>query len=333
MKKIAFLLLIIVSFSACKKEEYIKTSITFSDVEVTMYSELIAIIKYNVIVEGSPLVRESGTIVTVDPEVSYFNFKVVNDEKLLKNVSINLGVDAETQFFVRPYVITYEDTLYGEIQSFMSGSYYKVGNGVIDASGNNYETIILGNQEWMVENLKTFKYCNGDSIPLSNDITQFLDRNDEPQSLYYDFDINNYDTYGLLYNGYAIFDQRNICPCGWRVPTDYDWSELIIYLGNNKYTGSKMKTTGTLEEGTGLWKQPNGFANNLSGFSALPGGYQEYGPSYFYGKNTYAVFPYINTQGTESFLQMLSIDYVRGSIEILGNSNDRGMYTRCVKNL
>ncbi|WP_159038373.1 fibrobacter succinogenes major paralogous domain-containing protein [Brumimicrobium mesophilum] len=331
MKKLSLLILVIFAFTSCNKEGVkIDDSISFSDVKTQFYSDIIVIIEYDVTVEGNPIFRESGTIITVDPEVSYFNHKVKNEEEFKENVSINLSVEAETQYYVRPYVITFEDTVYGDVQSFMSGSYFKDGNGVSDASGNNYETIILGNQEWMAENLKSSQYCNGDSIPFSVNDTIYFERYNEAQSVYYDYDTSNFNTYGMMYSGYAILDSRNICPCGWSVPTSYDWDELFTYLGNNKFVGGKMKSTGVLEDGTGLWESPNGLANNLSGFTALPGGYQV-SPSSFYGKNSYGNFTFINANESQPFVQMISIDYIRGQIHVLNNNNSSGMYVRCIK--
>ena len=67
---------------------------------------------------------------------------------------------------------------------------------------------------------------------------------------------------------------QGICPAGWHLPTDAEWTILTTFLGGESIAGGKMKTTGTIEAGTGLWYAPNTGATNSSGFSALPGGYR-----------------------------------------------------------
>lgn len=334
MKKSFILALItLFLFTTCrKKEPYIEPAITFSDVKAELVSDLIALVEYEVLVQGTPSVRESGTIFTTDSEVSYFNFKLVDEDSLIQFKKLYVNVEAETHYYVRPYVITYQDTLYGDIQSFMSGSYFKVGNGVTDNEGHVYQSIILGSQEWMAENLRTQFFCNGDSIQFSSTDSIFMLRFEEPQIIFFDFNSDYFQNYGLMYNGYAALDARNICPCGWRVPTKSDWDKLFIYLGNNKYVGGKMKSVGVLEEGTGLWKSPNGLANNLSGFNALPGG-SHFGPNSFWHEGGYAQFALIdyNYYGGSYPFRQLSIDYIRGEINVFNQTKQYTNYVRCVK--
>ena len=90
----------------------------------------------------------------------------------------------------------------------------------------------------------------------------------------------NCDTYGGLYQWNEMMEYsttpgvQGICPTGWHLPTDAEWTVLTSYLGGESIAGGKMKTTGTIEAGTGLWYAPNNGATNSSGFSALPGGYR-----------------------------------------------------------
>jgi uncharacterized protein (TIGR02145 family) len=145
-------------------------------------------------------------------------------------------------------------------------------NSVTDADGNVYPTVIIGTQEWMAENLKTTKYCNGDSIPnVADDITF-----DTGAWVNYQNDIQYEEKYGKLYNWYAVNDSRNVCPCGWHVPTDAEWTTLTDYLGGEEVAGAKMKSSSTMD-----WpSQLTGTATNESGFSALPGGYGTEGGSF-----------------------------------------------------
>lgn len=136
---------------------------------------------------------------------------------------------------------------------------------VKDINGNLYKTIKIGEQIWMAENLKVTKYRNGDLIP------QVQEENEWSQLTTGAFclneDIEDYkNTYGSLYNYFAIIDNRNIAPEGWHVPTREEWLELENYLGGQQYAGTLMK-----DIEPGLW-QTNIEASNNSGFAAIPAG-------------------------------------------------------------
>jgi uncharacterized protein (TIGR02145 family) len=143
-----------------------------------------------------------------------------------------------------------------------------------DQEGNVYKTIVIGSQEWMAENLKTNVYRNGEII--SN-----INSNNEWAVLttgawcYLNNNSLNLCPYGKLYNWYAVADERNLCPTGWHIPTDIEWSTLINFLdpsanGGNTLpnnAGSKMKSVGEL-----YFVAANQDATNESGFGGLPGG-------------------------------------------------------------
>ncbi len=144
------------------------------------------------------------------------------------------------------------------------------GNTVSDIDGNVYKTEIIGDQEWFAENLKTTRYNDGAAIPHVTDDRQWSNLSTGAYC-WHDNDRNNGKIYGALYNWYAVNTGR-ICPDGWRVPTDEDWTTLVNYLGGEGIAGGILKATGALEAGDGLWDDPNYGATNETGFSALPGG-------------------------------------------------------------
>ncbi len=146
---------------------------------------------------------------------------------------------------------------------------------VTDIDGNIYITTKIGTQWWMAENLKVTHYRNGDAIPHVTDDNQWYNLTTGAYCNYNN-DTSNVAIYGRLYNWYAVDDSRNLAPASWHVPTDSEWQILINYLGGDAVAGGKMKTTGTIEGGDGLWFYPNAGATNSSGFSALPGGYRTY---------------------------------------------------------
>ena len=140
-----------------------------------------------------------------------------------------------------------------------------------DQEGNVYKTIVIGTQEWMAENLNTSIYRNGDAIPTNLDNATWQNTTSGAWA-YYNNDASYACPYGKLYNWYTCVDARQLCPTGWHVPTDAEWTVLTNYLGGEDVAGGKMKTTGTIEAATGLWYSPNAGATNSSGFSGAPGG-------------------------------------------------------------
>lgn len=135
-----------------------------------------------------------------------------------------------------------------------------------DIEGNVYKTVKIGNQWWMAENLKTSRFQNGDPILNVSDNTQWSKLIGSAYCNYENND-SNAKIYGHLYNWYAVNDPRNICPTGWHIPSDAEWSTLISFLGGADIAGNRLKEVGTLH-----WNSPNEGATNESGFSALPGG-------------------------------------------------------------
>jgi uncharacterized protein (TIGR02145 family) len=139
-----------------------------------------------------------------------------------------------------------------------------------DIDGNVYHTICIGRQVWMSENLKTTHYRNGDTIINVTDASQWSHLTTGAFCNYGNY-IENADTYGRLYNWYAVTDERKISPEGWHIATDSEWLTLIDFLGGDSIAGSKLK-----EEGNKHWIKPNTNATNESGFTALPGGFRTY---------------------------------------------------------
>ena len=153
-------------------------------------------------------------------------------------------------------------------------------NSVIDQEGNIYKTIVIGNREWMAENLKTTTYRNGNPIVSGLSATQWSGTTSGAWA-HYNGDASLDCPYGKLYNFYACSDARQLCPTGWHVPTEAEWSTLINQfdpgaqggINWSNFAGGPLKSTGTTQAGTGLWNAPNSGATNTSGFSALPGGF------------------------------------------------------------
>ncbi len=156
-------------------------------------------------------------------------------------------------------------------------------NTVADIDGNVYKTVTIGSQVWMAENLKTTRYSDGSQIkyPGTDTIKWTIDT--DGSYAWYDNDEAKYkDTYGALYNWYAAINPAGLCPYGWSIPSNDDWNIMFAFLEGDDVAGGKMKSTGTIEEATGLWKSPNTGATNESGFSGLPAGYRGGGGWFHY---------------------------------------------------
>jgi len=192
---------------------------------------------------------------------------------------------------------------WSSVWSFTIDTQYETGT-MTDQDGNTYKTVKIGNQWWMAENLKVTHYCNGDAIPNVTD-------NSEWEGLYtgaycaYDNNESNADTYGYLYNWYAVDDSRNIAPEGWHVPTDEEWKELEMYLGMSQTEVDKEGWRGTnegskLAGNASLWYDgvlKNNSSFGQSGFTALPGGKRYPLNGYFYDIGEYAYFWFCTESG------------------------------------
>jgi uncharacterized protein (TIGR02145 family) len=178
----------------------------------------------------------------------------------------------------------------GGIPVWVNDNFYCGLTLISDYDENKYKTVQIGTQCWMAENLRVRKYNDGTNIPF--DKSGGPDGNGSGQTwgaltygahtLYrYDSTANtgNLANYGYLYNWYAAAGiitagaspTKNICPFGWRVPTNGDWNILTSFLGGTGEGGAG----GNLKSQSNFWENPNTGANNSSGFSALPGGYRE----------------------------------------------------------
>src|SRR5574344_1448460 len=140
---------------------------------------------------------------------------------------------------------------------------------ITDIDGNTYKTVTIGTQTWMAENLKVTKYNDGIAIPNVTDNTAWSELT-TGALCDYDNPPSNSETYGKLYNWHAV-NTGKLCPTGWHVPSDAEWTELTDYLGGTSVVDGKLKETGTTH-----WASLNTGATNETGFTALPGGGRDY---------------------------------------------------------
>lgn len=207
---------------------------------------------------------------------------------------------------------------------------------VTDIDGNIYKTVKIGNQWWMAENLKVTHYRNGDDIPFISLNGTWTKLAVTDAYCYYGNDLEIVPSFGMLYSGYAVIDNRKIAPIVWHVATDEEWKEMEIYLGmsisdaddtgwRGDNEGGKLK-----EVGTAHWFSPNTDATNESGFSALPGGcrYGSDGDYHWLGDS--ACF-WSCTICYDDLLWTRKLGYLNSTIERYGQSMKDGRSVRCVK--
>ena len=154
------------------------------------------------------------------------------------------------------------------------------GASTVTFDGHTYNLVGIGNQCWFQENLRSDHYRNGDAIPGNLSNSQWASTPSGAQAVYDNSDAN-LTTYGRLYNGYAVNDARGLCPTGFHVPTDDEWTVLENFLGGSSVAGAKMKSSPS--------DSPAWDGTNRSGFSALPGGFRNFNFGFFFngGGNGY----------------------------------------------
>jgi uncharacterized protein (TIGR02145 family) len=204
---------------------------------------------------------------------------------------------------------------------------------VTDFDGNVYQTVTIGTQVWMAENLKVTHYRNGDAIPNVTDGTTWQGLTTGAYCEYSN-DVNSVATYGRLYNWHAVADIRNIAPPGWHVASDAEWKQLEMYLGMNQTEADQTGWRGTdeggklKENGTVHWTSPNTGATNESGFAGLPGGYRHLGD--YYDLCVHANF-WSSTENGGGFAWCRNLGNAYSGVHRFDGSKEDGFSVRCVK--
>lgn len=195
---------------------------------------------------------------------------------------------------------------------------------VTDIDGNVYNTVTIGTQCWLQENLKTTRFRDGSNIPLVIDNTEWFNLN-TPGFCWYNNDESTYkNTYGGLYNWYAA-GRNDVCPIGWHTPTDAEWTVLSDNLGGVTVAGGKLKEAGTIH-----WNSPNTGATNETGFTALP--YSARSSNGSFGPTGQSSVWWSSSANGPLISWARSLYYDNTTITRFGVANNtNGMYIRCLK--
>jgi uncharacterized protein (TIGR02145 family) len=179
-----------------------------------------------------------------------------------------------TPYYIRAYATNIIGTAYGNQVVFAtadtSGSFICGTTPLVDSRDYKiYNSVQIGTRCWMAQNLNIGTRLDGSIDQANNSIIEKYCYNDDEL---------NCNVYGGLYQWNEMMQYittegtKGICPTGWHLPADEEWTSLTTSLGGVDMAGGKMKSTGTIQGGTGLWNEPNFGATNSSGFTAVPAG-------------------------------------------------------------
>lgn len=264
--------------------------------------------------EGNASLVAGGICWNVHPNPTTENSKTTVD---LANATAPVflsditGLNPNTKYYLRAYVTTPYGTTYGNEVAFTT--YLGV---VTDYDGNTYNTVKIGTQEWMVENLKVQHYRNGAPIQLVSDSLPWISAPGGAYC-YYNNKQKNADAFGYLYNWYAVNDSRNLAPAGWHVPTKADWEKFHKAIG---FEARKIM-------GATHWQYGAPANCNETSFTGLPAGIRDETGHYAHmGINTRFWSGTASSANTAYSYLLIQNNSIMNS-----NSAAAGLSIRCVK--
>jgi uncharacterized protein (TIGR02145 family) len=237
------------------------------------------------------------------------------------------GLEPGTTYHYRVKGVNSLGTDYGDDATFKT-TVTGLSGTVSDIDGNLYKTIGIGYQIWMAENLRTTKYNDNTNIPNVTDNVTWANLVTPAYSWYDNDEVKYKTTYGALYNWYTVSypnnGNKNICPVGWHVPDQAEWSKLA----GNGGAGGQLKETGFLH-----WLTPNSGATNSTGFTAIGSGIRSDNNTFqgsFLGLGSQSVFWSV-TEGTSASAWVFTLSTNTSTVST-GNSGKSNGYTiRCLK--
>jgi uncharacterized protein (TIGR02145 family) len=247
-------------------------------------------------------------------------------EKFTSTVS---GLTPNTLFYLRPYATNKAGTGYGYQICIKT----KAGE-VTDIDGNKYSTIKAGNFEWIAENLKATKLNDGTDIPLVTDNTEWSNLSSPAYCWFNNTGLISGDTYGALYNWYAV-NTGKLCPAGWHVATLDEWYSLVYQFDNNLQADMESETAGCalVKPDSALFTGCILNALNKSGLSAIAGGGRYYnGEFYRDGKSSRFWLPEDLYPGSSfAFIMYVSCSCTTKQVDMSTGDRSFGYSVRCVK--
>jgi len=283
----------------------------------------------------------------------------VDAGSFIRNIT---GLVPETKYYVRAFATNRHGTGYGNTLAFTTLE-ENTGTGVVtDIDDNVYGTVIIGDQEWMTENLRVTRYNNGGNVTTGLNDEDWANTTEGAYTIFdhkYE-DADGIDSpeamveaYGKLYNWYAVVDDRGLCPEGWSVPSIDDWNQLVNTIASQGYTNEWNNPNSTAnalkscrQVGSPLggdcdtsehprWNMlpdwaDEGYGFNEFGFSALPGGLYTSGSFYGLGRNgSWCSL----TEQTSFYACVWQITSTSGNVQLFELYKSSGLSVRCVRNI
>ena len=306
-------------------------------------SSTTVISNYTINSNGGESLTQQGLCWSTSPTPTILDNKLNNTRIAITSYTTKISaLLPNTTYYMRAYATNSLGTVYSSEITFTTDA---ATGSVTDASGNIYETVVLGTQEWMTENLRTTKFNDGTNIPLVSNSSSWTALTTPAYSEIGNSDLNS-NVFGKLYNGYSVRSTtnggKNICPTGWHIPTTSDWNTFQNYLITNGYNYDGSTTGNYIAKslaatwgwtGTGSTGAINNTmtTNNTSDFSALPTGYKHGGDGTFYDTGSYTLWWVDGPQGTDTnyvrFLKSANSDLTTDFFTI-----KNGFSVRCIKN-
>jgi uncharacterized protein (TIGR02145 family) len=289
--------------------------------------------------EGGATVSTRGMCWSTIPNPTTDDSKTADGTGPGSFTSAVTGLLPNTTYHLRAFATNSAGTTYGNDLSILT---YTVG----DISGNFYHSVTINTQIWMKENLSVTKYNNGDDIGTTSPPLKDISSETNPQYQWPAFgDEASVALYGRLYTWYAINDNRKVCPAGWHVPTDAEWTTMEDWLTANGYNYDGTTTYDTYNKlakalaSTTFWKASDVTGSvgntdfpeyrNKSGFTALPAASRYPGVSF--GMNNSDGAWWSATSGSEGFAWLRSIYYGGANEPRSGSTKNTGISVRCIK--
>jgi uncharacterized protein (TIGR02145 family) len=285
--------------------------------------------------DGGATVIEKGVCWSTNPAPTIadnMSSTSIGEENYYSGIS---GLSSNTIYFVRAFATNRIGTGYGNAISFTTKQIIIDGSFTDQRDGTIYKTIAIGSQVWMAENLRYLPSVSGPGI---GSITI-------PYYYVYGYDgtnvdsakaISNFTTNGVLYNWPAAMagaassstnqsGVQGVCPTGWHLPSDEEWTQLTDYLGGGHVAGGKLKEVGTIQ-----WNSPNTGATNTTGFSAFPGGYRSLDNNFDHLGSFGYWYSATEYDAVSAWYRSMSYNY--SGIGGAGFSKALGFSVRCVRN-
>jgi uncharacterized protein (TIGR02145 family) len=295
----------------------------------------------NTAASGGTIISNCGSFITSKGICWSLNSNpTVSDNVLIINNTNNFsdtitGLEANTTYYVRSFATNGLGNGYGEIFSFKTLP--SESETVTDVDGNIYHTVTIGTQVWLIENLKTTRYSNGDLIGTTTPFNLNISGESNPKYQWaYNGDESTVSANGRYYTWYSINDSRGVCPIGWHIPSQTEWQTLGNYLTNNGYGTTYPNYVAPAIAATYGWNSYylgsvgyNPSTNNSSGLTIIPVGYRHYSFNYF----TDLIWAYLWISNEINSTQAYSFKITEYStvLDYDGLNKSNGLPVRCVR--